>query len=56
MFDNDPEFQKLREIRESGYDGPIIPRGGKDGPIIPRGKDEPRRRPAEPPRKPGKES
>lgn len=23
MFDDDPQYQKLKEIRESGYDGPL---------------------------------
>jgi hypothetical protein len=23
MFDNDPKYQKLKEIREGGYDGPL---------------------------------
>jgi len=23
MFDDDPKFQQLKKIRESGYDGPL---------------------------------
>jgi hypothetical protein len=23
MFDNDPKYQKLKAIREGGYDGPL---------------------------------
>lgn len=50
---------KKTNIASSGYTaiqvGGVIPSDGKDGPVIPPGrKDEPHRRPAEPPRKPGK--
>ncbi|GAA3039642.1 hypothetical protein [Streptosporangium longisporum] len=29
LFDNDPKYQELKTIRESGYDGPINQDGQK---------------------------
>ena len=30
LFDDDPAFQKLKALRESGYDGPVDQDGKKD--------------------------
>lgn len=29
LFDDDPQFQKLKALRESGYDGPVDQDGNK---------------------------
>ncbi|MEU8199321.1 hypothetical protein AB0C10_36610 [Microbispora amethystogenes] len=29
LFDDDPKFQKLKALRESGYDGPVDKDGNK---------------------------
>jgi len=36
MFDDDPKFQKLKEIREGGYDGPLDQDLNRAGPLDPR--------------------
>lgn len=36
MFDADPKFQKLKDIRESGYDGPLDQDLNKVDPTDPR--------------------
>jgi hypothetical protein len=31
IFDNDPKYQQLKEIRDSGYTGPVDQDGNKAG-------------------------
>lgn len=46
IFDDDPNFQKLKAIRESGYDGPLEPDLSRSDPTTPRAQaaDDLRRR------------